>query len=329
MAVLTMIVLVLVSMTNTVSGIFSSSMGRIQQFRSARNAFETMTRRLSQATLNTYWDYDNPSAPTKYLRQSELRFISGPGLLGAGAATKDMTHTVFFQANLGVIRTAGDLARLKLLLNTCGYYLDFGTDKGYRPPFLDGIPSVKESYRFRLIEMVEPAETLTLYQYTSGKDGSGKIKNLTYAGKDWFTTPLANKALSRVLAENIIALVIQPKLSPQDDPTGNKLSPLYSYDSTAVNADSTINPKHQLPPIIQVTMVALDERSAARIDKGSTMPGLAELGYDPAALFKDATQYQADMAKIEAGLNSKKLRYRIFTSDISIPAAKWSRAQTN
>ena len=57
MAVLTLIMLVLVSITNSTSVIWRSTTSEVEQFRAARNAFESMTRRISQATLNTCWDY--------------------------------------------------------------------------------------------------------------------------------------------------------------------------------------------------------------------------------------------------------------------------------
>jgi uncharacterized protein (TIGR02599 family) len=71
---ITLIALLLASMTNATASTWRYTTGRIEQFRSAEMAFEAVTRRLSQATLNTYWDYDNPAAPRKYVRQSDLRF---------------------------------------------------------------------------------------------------------------------------------------------------------------------------------------------------------------------------------------------------------------
>jgi len=371
MAVFTVILLVLLSMTSSVANIWRSSTGKIEQFRNARNGFEALTRRLSQATLNTYWDYDDASAPTAYLRQSELRFISGRNsgnapLLPPDAASKTVlnagSHAIFFQAPLGISSTSAGLRDLNQLLNTCGYFISFGSDKSYRPDFFS--TSVKEKYRFRLIEMIEPSEQLALYNYTSGKDKYGYYPNASapkktsvnatiyvsaatpgtfpqapapptgYTGKEWFTEPLnytdpatpASHPYNRVLADNIIALVILAKLSDQEDSTGIKLAPKYDYDSSGMNVDPAINPKSQLPPIVRVTMVALDESSAARLDKGSaTPPGAADLGADISNLFKDASQFSTDLATLEAGLQSKKLQYRVFTIEVAIKGAKWSR----
>jgi uncharacterized protein (TIGR02599 family) len=71
-----------------------------------------------------------------------------------------------------------------------------------------------------------------------------------------------------VLADNIIALIILPKLAPADR-TGSTdyikdLSPNYLYDSWRILAQdpSSISRSarfNQLPPIVQVTMIAIDE----------------------------------------------------------------------
>ena len=93
MAIIILLLLVLVGMVNQTSNIWRGTTGRIEQFRQARDGFEAMTRRLSQATLNTYLDYvdasGNPRSsasmapnlasfvPARYVRQSELRMLSG------------------------------------------------------------------------------------------------------------------------------------------------------------------------------------------------------------------------------------------------------------
>jgi uncharacterized protein (TIGR02599 family) len=318
-AVFSLIMVILLQTTSSVGKIWSDSTGRIEQFRSARTAFEAITRRLSQATLNTYWDYDNPSAPTKYLRQSELRFISGRGLAG-----NTSSFSVFFQAALGVPGASAGPSVLRGLLNTCGYYVHFGTDAPYRPPHLASAAALPDNYRFRLIEMVEPSESLAVYRFTSGKSSVGESKNLDYVGQEWFTEPLERPALNRVLAENIVALIVLPKLPDVDDPTGAALAPDYGYDSTTEKPDPAVNPKNQIPPIIRVTLVAIDGISARRLENGSTKPDLG-LG----SLFASASSYESDLATFEQTLQSRNLNYRIFSSDIAIAGARWSREQTD
>ena len=111
------------------------------EFRQARDGFDAISRRLSQATLNTYWDYDDPNVPTRYIRQSELRFLSGPteGLAGAtGGGRRWPTHGLFFQAPLGVSQPGADeLTGMTTLLNSWGYFIEFGSDTAFRPDILD------------------------------------------------------------------------------------------------------------------------------------------------------------------------------------------------
>ena len=204
------------------------------------------------------------------------------------------------------------------------------------------------------------------------------------------------------MAENIIALIIQPRLSEVDETTrGAKgwsmLAPEYTYDSTllpqganttsgtngtppsltkapvnpgAVVTSTTdvtdaagIDPRNQLPPLITVTMVALDERSGQRLidltnpgasqqtdySQGLSDPSLGGL-YGPGgngALFTvsntaasaahptgqsvlgDAETPGTDMYTFTQRLVAKKLNYRIFSSNVTIRGAKWSKAQAN
>ena len=325
MAVLTLLLVVMLSMLNVTSSMWTRTRGKIEQFRDARDAFEAMTRRISQATLNTYWDYLDASGsartpansatftPARYARQSELRFISGPaaGLM----STLGPTHAIFFQAPLGVVADeAGAYGGLQYLLNTWGFYIEYADDTALRPPFVTTPPRT----RFRLMELTQPSEAMTLYSYTSGAP--------SYAGKGWFTDAWnATPPPVHVLAENVIALVLLPKLTPKEDPTGITLSPNYVYDSTAINPDAKINPKNQLSPVVQMTMIAIDELSANRMTAADNTGLQAEL----ASLFRDASQFDSDLRGLEAYLIGQKINYLISTTNISIKGAKWSRAQTN
>ncbi len=334
LAIVVLLTLMLVQMTTAASRTWTYTTGKIEEFRTARDAFEAITRRLSQACLNTYWDYDNTNVPKTYVRQSELRFISGP-MNGGGSPlmpgnTAHPTHGTFFQAPIGLVDDAKH-ATLDNLLNTWGYYVEFGDDSAFQPPFLNGI--VPKKSRFRLLETMVPTEAFDLYQYTSGADSSGNPFNLTYKGHDWFTGPIAKTPSPvRVLAENVIALVLLPKLTPREDPSGIKLAPTYSYDSTASKSDPAINPKNQLPPVVQVTIIAVDDASYSRIQTGAAMPDLGMSGlFQQAALYDASTNAGSpgDLETLQTSLTSRKLRFRVFSTNVAIRAAKWSREQAN
>lgn len=327
-ALLTLIALLLTSMTGATASTWRYTTARIEQFRGAETAYESITRRLSQATLNTYWDYDNPTVPTKYLRQSDLRFISGnmtagPKKLLTAAGPRRPTHGLFFQAPLGYVDNTANFGGLDNLINTWGYYVEFNYDT--RPAFIENMAGKPPNrWRYRLMELMQPSNELSIYQYSSG--------NPAYAGREWFTVslppvtvpPAVPTTPTRVLAENVVALVLLPKLSKRDEEAlpGKKLSTDYFYDSTATHADPDINPKSQLPPIVQVTMVAIDETSAQRMAKGSTPPAVnASLD----TLFLDATKYDADLKTLQTTLVDQRISFRVFTGSVSIRGAKWSR----
>jgi uncharacterized protein (TIGR02599 family) len=300
--ILAIIVVVLMSMLNSSASVWRRGSSKIQAFQEARAAYEGMTRKISQATLNTYWDYDYDPAtgnPTKYKRQSELAFVSGPQATLLSATAEPRTHAIFFQAPLGYTTNTA-YANLRSLLNACGFFLEFGDDLADRPGFLTSGTIVPTRQRFRLKELWQPSENLSVYASTPATN--------------WFAaTP------SSTLAENIIALVILPKLPEKEDPEADDLAPSFGYDSTDSSRTNTVN---QLPPLVQVVMVAIDESSAKRFENGNTAP---TYGVDWAGLFQTADKLQADLQSLEAQLAANNVTYQIFNSSIPIEGAKWSR----
>jgi uncharacterized protein (TIGR02599 family) len=220
------------------------------------------------------------------------------------------------------------------------------------------------------MELMEPSDSLSLYKYTSGIGRyTANLPNnplylhslppAGYTGLEWFTDPFtnANNYLPsrpvRPIGENIIALVLLPRLSPEDEATlvvqpahpGTALAPNYAYDSTSigvsgsatnVNDQGMLDSKNQLPPVIQVTMVALDETSYKRFQGSSTsMP--TSLTGTLSTLFQNAGDtenpsnpgFAQDLNSLKATLQGLKLNYRIFSTNVSVEGSKWSRAQTN
>ncbi|MEQ1935934.1 MAG: hypothetical protein ABL962_18925, partial [Fimbriimonadaceae bacterium] len=176
------------------------------------------------------------------------------------------------------------------------------------------------------------------------------LRPITAHSKEWFQDALTNvvqasetvatRAFTRPIAENILTLVI----SPQVETTGNtgtqpySIAPNYLYDSTLItNPGATIsatNPqgtRHLLPPMLKVTMVALDERSGeflARKENDSMRKKVLDA---TSALFKSASNYASDLAgtdkkpgTLEQTLIDNKLTYRVFTTTIALRQARWS-----
>jgi len=319
-AVLAILLVFMASLTGMVQTTYRRTQGKVEQFREARVAFEAITRRLEHATLNTYWDYHYPGndlsqPPDAYIRQSELRFRCGQSSKLLPSSIASNTQAIFFQAPFGFTSDAGNYGGLESLLNTWGYFIEFGGDTGLRPPVVNdaGVPTQN---RFRLYEMMESGESLSVYRYTSS--------SANYSGADWFLDPLGQTNHSaRLLATNIVALIFLAI-----DPENALLTKDYGYDSSPDGASPQSLLVHQLPPNIQVTMVAIDEASASRLDTGATPPdlGLAGLFTTVGDVTNAANPgYAQDLKTLRDRLSAKRINYRVFTTTVSIRGAKWNR----
>jgi uncharacterized protein (TIGR02599 family) len=343
-AVLSAVVMIMVSITNQTASTWKYTAGKMEQFSGARDGFEALTRRLGQATLNTYYDYYDADSqprtlenagifvPKNYGRQSELRFACGgmdqrnfSGVDSAPPQATDParprpTHGIFFHAPTGLVEDSDKYAGLHGLLNTQGYYVEFDSDQRDRPPFLQNAANVAPlRWRFRLMEFMQPAEKLLTYSQPL----------------QWFA-PAVNEPdtpNARVLAENVVALIIQPMLSPKDEQAlasppkvpGTALAPNYFYDSTKKHAVPALNSFHQLPPNVRVTMVVIDEASAIRLADGSTMPDLGLENLFRTDLTDTAKEYDRDLETLQATLAEKRCSHRVFTTNVIIRGAKWSK----
>jgi uncharacterized protein (TIGR02599 family) len=364
-AVFIVIVGVVLNFTDQTSKIWRGATAKIQAFQEARAGFDSMTRNLAQAMLNTYYDYYDSSnvprtkvltqaglanfIPAKYDRLSDLHFVCGQAdtLLANGTPSiKTQSHAVFFQAPKGY---SVHHDRLDTALNACGYFLLFDDGASTVPDFISNSPGFKPRYRFRMMEMTQSSEDLGVYRTSSGAN-------------DWFVKSAG--ANSRVIAENVIALVLLPKLPDrQDDPAkpskGVALAPRYNFNSrvplgssgdpdwpsaspafpgdefSAYGSDNKLRNMtrhHQLPPVMRAILVVIDEASAARLQGNSgAIPAAIDLS--GTGLFTDASKLDDDLQALEdiclakpGNLtgNTLKLNYRVFSTDILMRQAKWS-----
>jgi len=295
-AVFSLILVILAGIVSHTSALTRRAGDKISGFQTARAAFSLLSANLSQATLNSYWDYDNPSTPARYLRASELHFLVGragtppfPGTAGTGQA-------LFFQAPLGFSQSAS----LPSLLNACGYYVEYNNADALPSPF----PSAPPRYRYRLMQALEVSENLSVYN-------SG-------TGNAW-----VNSTQAVPIAENVIYLAIWPRKSPADDPVGALLTSNFSYDSR-LNATTIPQPitANQMSPVVQVTMVVLDETSAGRVCLASSVPSV--ISDATAGLFAEsrAAKFDEDLGVLEARLSAAKLNFRVFTALIAVRESK-------
>lgn len=313
MAILAVLLLLLSQLLDQVQKTWNYSEGRVSQFREARVAFDVITKGLSQATLNTYWDYDynQENMVTNYKRQNELHFKTLYGKdLGSTGDGEVLGHAIFYQAPLGF---SNQYQNLTTLLNARGYYLVFGSDRRFKPRIIQA----DERYRYRLMEYRPPSEENQIYIDGDEERKSGGDASYT----KWYKHKL--EKFSYPLAENIITLVISPRdtievVTGGLTDTTSEIAKDYLFDSNEHR-----NPKYiqQLPPLVRVTMVATDESSAVRMEAqhGTSNPNLVS-----ANLFKDTGNFEADLDELKEDLNEIGVNYKVFSTMVAIRSSKWN-----
>jgi uncharacterized protein (TIGR02599 family) len=306
----------MLTMTSLVSTTVRTADNKMDAFQSAQAGFDLMTQKLSDATLNTYYDYDVPAAPKTYIRRSDLHFfIAQNASLNAifPAANADSGQSVFFQVPAGYSNNAA-YANTQGLLNACGYFVQFGTDQNYWPSIFAG---GNAHYRYRLMQTIQSTELNGIFT-----DAEGTTPETSPA---WISS-LSAGALP--VAENVIALIIWPRRSPTEDAStgATPISSDYQYNSRQGLPTPAVQiQSEQLPPILQLTMVAIDANSAARLENGSTPPAVIQQAL--AGKFTATANYNTDMTQMETMLTAAKIRYEVLTSSITLRESKWSSGQ--
>ena len=306
-----------------------TSTSKVDAFQNARNAFETVSRTLPNATLNPYIDYyivtnssytnrgTNTNAPSYYGRASDLNFFitnASPQIIVN--VTDTVTHAIFFQAPLGY-NTNTNSTFPQGILNPCGFFVAYGVDIG-RTNMMTNYTGLKNNYRFRLHQWVNSSEKLQVNTstgvITNNWIGNGVLK----LGTTWGCRPLA---------DNIIAFIVRV---PATNSTGGftNVPNSYFYNSSQTwPSSSTTQPAqmNQLPPFVEITMVAVDENAMIRLAGSATDASLAAtaLGVPSlSSLFSSASSYTNDLNTITAGLNSKNVPYRVFTTIVPLRGAR-------
>ena len=331
--------------------------------------------------------------PAGFARASQLHFISGwatskpqgqysggTTLVPGGSASTTPGDAIFFQAPLGRSITS-TYQPLDSSLNEVGFYVQFSDDTNDWPSFVKS--SLGTNYRFRLMEWVPQTQNLGIYASTFQTSSATPYPNIydlqwvtqclptigSSPGTATLTTTVAGSAGSvtlqqdapRVLAENVVLLIMLPKLTPQDETNlanesgytpGTLLCPNYQYDSrawetagispyvTTGSASSGVGAvlsgkfggsnyslvslmKNQLPPLVEVVMIAISDSDAQRLQKihGTTLP--PELTVSSTA-FQTSANLASDVQAYETQLNSHHITYKTFSTTVQIKGAKWS-----
>jgi len=294
-SVLLLLMVAMLSLMNQTSKVWVESGSRIDAYQGARRAYESLTQTLEQATLNTYWDYDDPNNPGRYIRKSELHFLVGAAGEGGLPGTQGCGQAVFFQAPANKV-SGPEHRSLTGLLNACGFFVLYGSDEPWLPAH---VGAQKAQLRYRLMQWVGDSEALKVY---------------AAAGAGWIPPSVEGEAVP--IADNIITLVIWPK--EEGEPAAPLLDD-YRYDSRNDTRAVAIN---QLAPMMQVAMVAIDEATAGRL--GTGLKAAVEADLEGLFIDKPASRFAADLKTLEDRLNARAIPFRTFTSTILLREARWS-----
>lgn len=366
-AVLSMILVIVFQMLEQMQKTWKRTRQSVSEFKDARNGFEEMGRRIGQATMNAYFGYDYQELTLQgikvrygkeIIRQSELHFVSGPSPILFGSSQNKSTgsrpgHAIFFQAPFGFCydrdrenKNRLQYEQLNNLLNAWGYFVQFNTDEADRPNFLNSLRNApKPRPRYRLMEFRQPTEYLQVYKLGLRDLRSPKQadiykwfgEGLFSVNSQWNTqvqsgTDLTFFRTTRPIAENILAMIIQPRdsLSTDTNKKPESLAPDFLYDTrrwqwSSPTALGAARSRHQLPPILDVSFIAVDETSFATY---ATRLGIDSIEKEPEIIPKDlftkGIKIQDDFDEVEKLLKALKLEYRIFSTSIRLRESKWT-----
>jgi uncharacterized protein (TIGR02599 family) len=315
-----MLGLISIAISQMASAIKTST-SKVDAFQSARTSMESVSRTLGIATLNTYWDYYIPSegsytnrgnsttAPSAYGRQSDLQFLATN--LGGGLNEIDtVTHGLFFQAPIGY-STNTNAIQPPGCLNACGFFVAYGGDPGLATMLANNakLSSITNKPRFRLYQWLRSADGLSVVPST------GVLDTGTWMGS---TTNVSS------LAENIVAFVVRVPDTSATIATNYGWNSRTNWSSGSPSQPTTM---HQLPPLVEITMVAVEESAVNRLagSASSSSDAASKLGITGiGSLFSDSSQYDADLQQVTDGLSSKSVPYRVFTATVPLRESRWS-----
>lgn len=356
MVVVVTAMLVVVKAMSRVQDTWKTTSDKVRQAQDARAGFETLSRTLVRATLDSRWTANDASDPSFLQRESDLHFVCGPVsdlIQNPGAMCG---HAVFFQAPNGYTgpddRTTSSSEKAQYdtlpgVLNAWGWFVEFGTDPAQLPAFVSGERRTQKlaplRYRFRLMEFRQPAHELALFQM-QGTDQPKARLALASTRQDlykWFNDPLAHPTGSTerrcaVIAENVLALVMEPfqQGEPVDassgaagpvvsDPTKDYVhdSRRFQWDPAGTRSATT---RHALPAALKVTLVVLDDRDWEKMTDEEAQHAGSELRSQVTGRFKLPSSFASDLGSITGELNRRHMKHREITTTIPLPGARWT-----
>ena len=344
-AVLSIILLLATQLITRTSSVWVYSTSKMAENREARVAFNSLVQRLGSATVDQYYGYTYTNSstgtatpvyiPSNYVRRSELRFISGQSSVINTTVTSSPTDAVFFTAPLGIVSNTALYGHLPSLLNVCGYYVQWSNQDLERP----SVPGLSTTgiYRFRLMQFVQPAESMSVYSQTipfSASNTNGNYPAYSFVtGTSWQNTALSSTPSGiHPLANNVAALLLLPATNTTD--ASGTIAPGYLYSSevaTAPATTSTWTSVNRTPPVMRVVMYTIDEKSALHLTQSATMPNLY-VSTSGTALFTNSSKLYpntttgdiGDIGRFEQTLTANRITFRRFDAAVELPRQPWN-----
>ncbi len=209
------------------------------------------------------------------------------------------------------------------LFNGRGYFVGYGPNTRFRPSFVRGDPE----NRYRLFEFRPPAESNQIFADGDEERSKGEPQQFD----SWYKQALGSvgeggdfESHLNPLAKNILTLVISPRDTPLTGADGridtaSEIADDYNFDSND-RTDTFASFSQQVPPLVRMTMVAIDEAAGARFDNGSgSVPDLI-----PSGLFEQTGKYEEDVTKLGESLSEAGVNYKVFSTMVMLRSAKWS-----
>lgn len=289
-AVLSLLVVLLSSIISAASTQWTRAGSRTEQFAEGQRAIDALSAAISRATLANYYEYldarneprvagDRTFVPATYGPMSDLRFAM------------NSNDGIFFQVPSGWT-TDASVRGSKTALNTVGFRLVESVDPSVLPSFLP-----PKQTRPRLIQHVEPTERLSIYSFTNG--------NNRYTGTKWWEDVRDDPSTQHVVARNVVAFGLRARSS--------------ALSKLAFNSANDPDWQHQLPPLIDVALVVIDEKSAERLEASG---GLAFLWGGNAPL-TSASAWDSDLTeRIPERLSDLNYGFRVFQTTVRMENAR-------
>lgn len=260
MSILALLVVVMAEALNTTQRSWLANRSAAERRQAVDSATGALSRELRQATLQARAGYD--TTLNQVVRDSDLHFVCGPAVELMSGVSGVCGDAVFFQ------RPAAD-GNVQRALQARGFFVQYGGDEAWRPSFPTATPVRR---RFRLLQFHQPAASLTLFRPTSVIGQTSRLAQVTSRADlyQWFAQPVSDStayaSMVSVVAENVVAMIVQAT------PGSARCYDTRRYQWEAGSADAVVS-RHQLPGMMDLTLVMVDEAAWARLaaDEADTL----------------------------------------------------------